>query len=42
MDWFENQFVILGGIPFQNWMALALAMLAVGLVVAWWIGRIEW
>ena len=39
MDWLLNQFVILEDIPFQNWMALALAMLVVGFVVAWWIDR---
>lgn len=37
MDWLENQFAILGGIPFQNRIALALAMLVVGLIVASWM-----
>jgi hypothetical protein len=31
--------VILGGIPFQNWMALALAMIVLGIVAAWWMDR---
>jgi hypothetical protein len=32
MDWLLNQFVILGGIPFQNWM---LRVLAAILVASW-------
>jgi hypothetical protein len=45
MEWLENQFTILGSIPFQNWMPLALALLAVGLVVfvvTWWLDRMKW
>ena len=45
MEWLDNQFAILASIPFQNWMPLVVALLAVGLVVlvvAWWIDRMEW
>jgi hypothetical protein len=33
MDWLLNQFEILGGIPFQNWMLLALAAIMVGVLI---------
>jgi hypothetical protein len=39
VDWLIKQGVILGGIPIQNWMLLALAVIAVGIVVAWWSNR---
>jgi hypothetical protein len=41
MDWLAHQFAIVGDIPFQNWMTLALAMIVLGLVVAWWMDRAE-
>jgi hypothetical protein len=41
MDWLAKQFALLGGISFQNWMALALSIIVVGIVLAWWMDRVE-
>jgi hypothetical protein len=34
MDWLVKQFAILGAIPFQNWMLLALAAVMLGVLIA--------
>jgi hypothetical protein len=39
MDWLIKQFMIVGGIPFQNWMPLALAVILLGVFLAWWMQR---
>jgi hypothetical protein len=39
MDWLIKQFVIVGGIPFQNWMPLTLAVILLGVFLAWWMQR---
>jgi hypothetical protein len=36
VDWFVKQGVILGGIPIQNWMLLALAIILLNVLVSWW------
>jgi hypothetical protein len=41
MDWLIKQFVIVGGIPFQNWMPLALAVILLGVVLPWSISEID-
>jgi hypothetical protein len=35
MDWLIKQFVIVSGIPFHNWMPLALAVIPLGVLLAW-------
>jgi hypothetical protein len=35
MEWLVKQFMILRGIPFQNWMPLALAVILLGIFIAW-------
>jgi hypothetical protein len=39
MDWLLDQFAILGAIPFQNWIALALAIIVVGIALASLLNR---
>jgi hypothetical protein len=34
MDWLVKQLTIMGGIPFQNWMLLALAAVMLGILIA--------
>lgn len=41
MDWLIKQFVIVGGIPFQNWMPLALAIILLGVFLAWSMSEID-
>jgi hypothetical protein len=36
VDWFVKQGVILGGIPLQNWMLLAIAVLLLSVLISWW------
>jgi hypothetical protein len=38
-DWFVRQFTILGGIPVQNWMLMAFAIILVGIALSWWSQR---
>ena len=38
-DWLVTQFTVLGMIAMQNWMLLALAIIAVGIAVSWWLHR---
>jgi hypothetical protein len=38
-DWLVRQFMVLGVIPLQNWMLLALAFILIGAFVSWWIQR---
>jgi hypothetical protein len=35
MDWLIKQFVIVGGIPFQNWISLASAVILLRVLLAW-------
>jgi len=37
-DWLVEHFTLLG-VTFQNWMILALAIILVGALVAWWRQR---
>jgi hypothetical protein len=37
-DWLAEHFTLLG-VPFQNWMVVAVAIILVGAVVAWWRQR---
>ena len=34
-DWLAERFTLLG-VTFQNWMILALAIILVGVLIAWW------
>ena len=37
-DWLVDEFLVLGLVPFQNWMLLAIAIAAFGIAVsAWWV-----
>ena len=37
VDWFVKQGVILGGIPIQNWMLLAIAIILLSVcLISWW------
>jgi hypothetical protein len=36
VDWFVKQGVILGGIPLQNWMLLAIAIILLSVLISWW------
>jgi hypothetical protein len=38
-DWLLRDFMIFGITGGQNWMLIALAILAVGIVVTWWLDR---
>jgi hypothetical protein len=38
-DWLVRDFAVFGITGGQNWMLIALAMVAVGVVIAWWLGR---
>ena len=37
-DWLAEHFTLLG-VPFQNWMVVAIAIILVGAFVAWWRQR---
>jgi hypothetical protein len=37
-EWLVRHFTVVG-IQGQNWMLIALAIIAVGIVVSWWIDR---
>jgi hypothetical protein len=37
-DWLTRHFTIFGG-TVQNWMLVALAVIVVGIVLAWWSNR---
>jgi hypothetical protein len=41
MDWLVKQSALLGIISFQNWMALALSIIVVEVIVAWCMARVE-
>jgi hypothetical protein len=34
-----RQFTIFGGVPVQNWMLLALAIVLVSIGLSWWLKR---
>jgi hypothetical protein len=37
-DWLLDEYLVLGLVPFQNWMLLALAIVALSITVsAWWV-----
>jgi len=37
-DWLVDEFLVLGLVPFQNWMLLAIAIAAFSIAVsAWWV-----
>jgi hypothetical protein len=36
-DWPVRQFAILGGIPIQNWMLVALAIIGLAIFISWWM-----
>jgi len=37
-DWLVDEFLVLGLVPFQNWMLLAVAIAAVSIAIsAWWV-----
>jgi hypothetical protein len=43
-DWLVRDFTTFGA-PVQNWMLIALALIAGGIVVSWWldkVGRLRW
>ena len=37
--WLAKQYTILGIIPFQNWMLLAVAIVGLSILVSWWVQR---
>ena len=37
MDWLVKQGVILGGVPIQNWMLLAIAIIGLAIFISWWM-----
>jgi hypothetical protein len=37
--WLVQDFTIFGITGGQNWMLIALAIIAVGIVVTWWLDR---
>jgi hypothetical protein len=39
MDWLVKQVVILGGIPIQNWMLLAIAIVLLSVLISWWMHK---
>jgi hypothetical protein len=36
VDWLIKQFTVLGVIPLQNWMLLALAVIGLAIFISWW------
>jgi len=37
-DWLVDEYLVLGLVPLQNWMLLAVAIVIVSIVVsAWWV-----
>jgi len=38
-NWLVDEFLILGIFPFQNWMLLAMAIVALSIFVSWWFQR---
>jgi hypothetical protein len=38
-DWLVRDFTIFGMPGGQNWMLIALVIIAVGIVVTWWFDR---
>jgi hypothetical protein len=37
-DWLVRQFT-LGGVTFQNWMLLALAIILLSVLISWWMQK---
>jgi hypothetical protein len=37
VDWLVKQGVILGGVPIQNWMLLAIAIIGLAIFISWWM-----
>jgi hypothetical protein len=38
-DWLVDEFLVLGLVPVQNWMLIAVAVVILSIVVsAWWVG----
>jgi len=37
--WLAKQYAILGIIPFQNWMLLAVILLALSILFSWWANK---
>jgi hypothetical protein len=37
-DWLVRGSTVFG-VPAQNWMLIALAIIAVGITVSWWLNR---
>jgi hypothetical protein len=37
-DWLVSQFTVFG-IPAQNWMLMALAIVLAGIIISWWSYR---
>jgi hypothetical protein len=37
-DWLAGQFTVFG-VPGQNWMLVALAIILAGIVLSWWSQR---
>lgn len=38
-DWLVRQYLILGFIPFQNWMLLVLAITVPSVLISWWMQK---
>ena len=38
-DWLVDEYLILGLVPFQNWMLLAMAIVILSIVVSAWVLR---
>jgi hypothetical protein len=38
-DWLIDEYLMLGLVPFQNWMLLAMAIVILSLVVSAWLVR---
>jgi hypothetical protein len=37
-DWLVDEFLVLGLVPVQNWMLIAIAVVVLSIVVsAWWV-----
>jgi hypothetical protein len=39
VNWLVTQFVILGVVPVQNWMLLAVAIMLLGVLISWWMHK---
>lgn len=38
-DWLVDDYLILGIVPFQNWMWMAIVIVILGILAAWWMQR---